>query len=113
MIQLRVIAEYQGERERAKLPDYVSRYDDDYAFDAGEDYCPAADERRIAPAAIENRVEPSRIDGTRIDRPLPELEPRAPHRLPVAVPQANNDGCSPPHTKPQHQRGEFGAGIFD
>src|SRR5688500_9107777 len=26
MIQFRVIAEYQGERERAKLPDYVSRY---------------------------------------------------------------------------------------
>jgi stage V sporulation protein G len=35
MIQLRVIAEYQGERERAKVPGYVSRYDDDYGFDAG------------------------------------------------------------------------------
>ena len=118
MIQLRVIAEYQGERERAKLPDYVSRYDDDYGFDAGEDYCPASDDRRTAPAAIEGRVdgariEPSRVDGTRIDRPLPEAEPRAPHRLPVAAPQANNDGCSAPHAKPQRQRGEFGAGIFD
>lgn len=108
MIQLRVIAEYQGERERAQLPGYVSRYDDDYGFDAGEDYCPAPDDRGAAPAAVEHRVEPSRVDGSRvegkrIDRPLPEAEPRAPHRLPVAAPDART----------QRLRGEFGAGIFD
>src|SRR5438067_451904 len=33
MIQNRVIAEYQAERERAKLPGYVSRYDDDFEDD--------------------------------------------------------------------------------
>src|SRR3954467_7506035 len=52
MIQVRVIAEYKGERERAQLPGYVSRYDDDYGFDAGEDYGGPCEERRIpAPAA--------------------------------------------------------------
>jgi stage V sporulation protein G len=118
MIQLRVIAEYQGERERSQQPGYVSRYDDDYGFDAGEDYCAASDDRRAAPAAIDSRmdgarVEPARIDGTRIDRVAPDAEPRAPHLLPLAAPQANNDGRSTPHQKPPRQRGEFGAGIFD
>jgi stage V sporulation protein G len=111
MIQLRVIAEYQGERERAKLPDYVSRYDDDYGFDAGEDYCPAADDRRTAPAAIDGRSEPSRIDGARIDRPPAAAEPRAPHRLSATAQQANSDVCTTPH--PKSQRSEFGAGIFE
>ncbi len=30
MIQKHVIEEYRAERERAKQPDYVSRYDDSY-----------------------------------------------------------------------------------
>src|SRR5262249_3312079 len=83
MIQLRVIAEYQGERERSKQPGYVSRYDDDYGFDAGEDYCAATDERRqVCSVPAEGR-----LDGTRIDRPLPDTEPRAPHLLPVSAPR--------------------------
>ena len=118
MIQLRVIAEYRGERERSTQPGYVSRYDDDYGFDAGEDYCAASDERRT-PAAVpvEDRPAPRltevRLEGTRIDRPVPESEPRAPHRLPVPAPRASDNGCSEPHQKPPRQRGEFGAGIFD
>jgi stage V sporulation protein G len=108
MIQLRVIAEYKGERERSKAPGYVSRYDDDYGFDAGEDYCPATDERRPQPVACENRLE-----ATRIDRPVVEAEPRPPHHLAVASSRSNDDGRPAPHSKPQRQRGEFGAGIFD
>lgn len=111
MIQLRVVAEYQGERERSRQPGYISRYDDDYGFDAGEDYCP--DERRVPPIADEVRVE-----GARIDRPASVPEPRAPHRVPAAAPTytapaANDGACNTPHAKPQRQRGEFGAGIFD
>jgi len=104
MIQARVIAEYQGELERAKQPDYVSRYDDDYGFDAGEDYCAPLEDRRVTASTSDTE--------TRIDRPAPESEPRAPHRLPQAAPQASDDGHGP-HQKPQRQRGEFGAGIFD
>src|SRR6478752_509693 len=33
MIQVRVIAEYRAEQERAKQPGYMSRYDDDYDDD--------------------------------------------------------------------------------
>jgi stage V sporulation protein G len=117
MIQVRVIAEYQGERERSKQPGYVSRYDDDYGFDAGEDYCPTTDDQRsvLAAPAMQGTVlsTEGRLDGTRIDRPLPASEPRAPHRPPIAAPRASSDGPSGPHTKPQRQRGEFGAGIFD
>jgi stage V sporulation protein G len=34
MIQDRVISEYRTEQDRAKQPDYVSRYDDYYEFDS-------------------------------------------------------------------------------
>lgn len=111
MIQHRVITEYQGERERAKLPGYVSRYDDDYGFDAGEDYCPGGEDRRSLAACSEQPPEPIRIEEARIDRPAAESEPRPPHRLVPSLPQAA--AASAPHTKPQRQRGEFGAGIFD
>lgn len=99
MIQNRVISEYQGERERAQLPGYVSKYDDDYAFDAGEDYGDAP----CSPC------QPALAESTRIDRPLAALEPRPPHLLaPAAVGPREANG---PHLKPR--RGEFGAGIFD
>lgn len=42
MIQNRVIAEYRAEQERAKMPGYVSRYDDDYE----DDHLPHAPESR-------------------------------------------------------------------
>jgi stage V sporulation protein G len=110
MIQLRVIAEYQGERERSRLPGYVSRYDDDYGFDAGEDYCAAADIRTTSPACCERHPEPARTDSARIDHVVTEPEPRPPHRLPLT---AAKDNIAPATHKPQRQRGEFGAGIFD
>lgn len=103
MIQTRVIAEYQVELDRAKQPDYVSRYDDDYGFDAGEDYCPGEERRPVALAGTD----------TRIDRSQAETEPRAPHRLPQSMPRAGEDGRGAAHQKPQRQRGEFGAGIFE
>jgi stage V sporulation protein G len=111
MIQLRVIAEYQGERERAKVPGYVSRYDDDYGFDAGEDYSPPAEDRRVV-SCCENGQDVQAVEETRIDRPAPTAEPRPPHRLPVAVSKSSDDGRTL-HQKPPRQRGEFGAGIFD
>jgi stage V sporulation protein G len=114
MIQVRVIMEYQAERERSKQPGYVSKYDDDYGFDAGEDYCPAADERRTTSNQVaEAGAIGSTLESTRIDRPAAALEPRPPHRLPIPIAGTSEDGRSGPHQKPQRQRGEFGAGIFD
>jgi stage V sporulation protein G len=113
MIQLRVIAEYKGERERSQQPGYVSKYDDDYGFDAGEDYTPPCEERRAVAVACEAIESPALAEGTRIDRPAADIEPRPPHRMPVAAPRASDEGHAGPHQKPQRQRGEFGAGIFD
>jgi len=110
MIQLRVIAEYQGERERAKLPGYVSRYDDDYGFDAGEDYSPPPEARRVA-SCCDHGQEAGGVEETRIDRAPATSEPRPPHRLAVVVAKSSDDGG--PLPKPPRQRGEFGAGIFD
>ena len=77
MIQNRVIAEFHTEMERAKQPGYTSRYDEDYDFDAGEDYCPSHDGRR--------GMVSSGIDNTRFDGAHAETEPRRPHRLPTSA----------------------------
>jgi stage V sporulation protein G len=101
MIQNRVIAEFHTEMERAKQPGYASRYDDDYDFDAGEDYCPSNDGRR--------GMVSSGIDNTRVDGTHAETEPRRPHRLPTSVARHDNGQGSPG----KRQRGDFGAGIFE
>src|SRR5262245_33401840 len=88
MIQVRVIAEYKGERERSHQPGYVSKYDDDYGFDAGEDYTPppCCEERPVA--AESEQAVLAVPEGTRIDRTAASTEPRAPHLLPVAASRA-------------------------
>jgi stage V sporulation protein G len=84
MIQNRVIAAFEEERERAKSPDYVPNYDD---FDM-EDEAPAP--REAAPPAASPQVEP------------PE-KPRGPHKAPSRQPR----------TASRPQNDSFGAGIFD
>jgi hypothetical protein len=107
MIQNRVIAEFQQEVERAKQPGYVPKYDEEYGFDAGEDYVAPPQDQVSEPAAAV-------ADQRRIDRSLVAAEPRAPHYVPPATATPASDSGGGPHTpKPQRQRGEFGAGIFD
>jgi stage V sporulation protein G len=101
MIQNRVIAEFHGEIQRAQQPGYVSRYDDDYGFDAGEDYSPPPEDGRVAPAHNNKRFDQAHADG-----PV-----RSPHRL-APLPSAGDNGHAAP-SKPPRSRGEFGAGIFD
>ena len=101
MIQARVIEEYHAELERAKQPGYISRYDDDYAFDAGEEY-DAPFETPPAPSVTETRTE-SRLD-------QPHTEP-TPHRAPQNPPETSETRT--PHQKPSRKPGDFGAGIFD
>lgn len=64
MIQNRVIAEYRAEQERAKDPNYVSRYDEDYEDDhlphTAAHHPPAAEPRReVRPAPLPPPVAPA------------------------------------------------------
>ncbi len=88
MIQTRVIAELQGELERAKEPGYASRYDDGYGEDDfDEDFLPEAPQR-----AATKQIQP------------PESTPPPPHRPPAHQ-------MTPPASRARHD--EFGAGVFD
>ena len=90
MIQERVIREFQLEKERAKLPGYVSRYDD---FDH-DDY------------AREGRASQTHME-------QPQSQPRGPHRGAAREGKSNHQPPSAPVTphlqKPA--RDGFGAGI--
>jgi stage V sporulation protein G len=102
MIQECVVREYEEELERAKLPDYVSRYDD---FDL--DY---ADYRRGPQPAGANAE-------TRLDPPH-ERQPARPHSARSNHPegQRGRTQSPPPKTVPQRDQRSggdgFGAGIF-
>ncbi|HHM12491.1 MAG TPA: stage V sporulation protein G [Planctomycetaceae bacterium] len=100
MIQERVVSEFYAERERAKEPGYVSRYDEVYDGESVEARTAASPET------------------SRPRKPLPSKEPDAGRRHldePVSEPP-------PPHMRqsgskassPQEPaRDDFGAGIFD
>ncbi|MCR4414171.1 MAG: septation protein SpoVG family protein [Thermoguttaceae bacterium] len=87
MIQNRVIAAFEEEKARAKLPGYVSSYDD---FDGGDEY----DLPGEKPSAAPPPVQPSQVQ--------PAEKPRGPHR----PPSRSHRGADRPRT-------EFGAGIFE
>ncbi len=112
-IQEKVIAEYLLEQERAKLPGYVSRYDDvDYDDEAhgvprqrpGAPHYPLKAAPETAPSPPVNHAE---------ERP-PEY-PRAPHQRPNSIPPPPNPGISnPPKSTqlPVDETSGFGEGIF-
>jgi stage V sporulation protein G len=98
MIQDCVIREYEAELERAKQPDYVSRYDD-FDLDYGE--C-----RRAPAAAGESRVDGAHRDGA-----------PASHYRAAAGDGARPRGSAPPRGAASRGAnrpagGGFGAGIF-
>jgi len=84
MIQCRVIEAFEQEKSQARLPGYVSTYDD---FDEEQ---AMAEVREVRPVA----VEPARVQ--------PAEKPHGPHRPPAPLPQAASRPAK-----------EFGAGIFD
>ncbi|HUY92106.1 MAG TPA: SpoVG family protein [Pirellulales bacterium] len=117
MIQERVILAFREEQERAKLPGYISSYDD---FD--EEAAPSRSPERAPnrrpcepkpaaarqPGAEKSVLEKSgpeksgeRLEKTKV-QPA-ESEPRAPHKAPASQPAS--------HTPPEHSGG-FGAGIW-
>jgi stage V sporulation protein G len=101
MIQDVVVREYEEELERAKLPNYVSRYDD---FDM--DY---GDYRRPAHAAP--------MSDTRIDPPHTRHNSHLGNSRPSSMEAARDTRLSPPspasaRTAPRRGQDGFGAGIF-
>jgi stage V sporulation protein G len=85
MIQNRVIQAFMEEREQAKLPDYVSRYDD---FDSDDAFAEAHGD---SPPP----VKPPEVQQAE--------KPRGPHKAP----------SRPPHASEHRNKGQFGAGVFD
>lgn len=98
MIQQKVIAAFEEEKGRAKLPGYVPSYDD-YDLDAGPADIPA-----------QRTVEPAHVQGAE--------RPRGPHKPPARTPHGTHTPhaphASPVPSSPPAQRGDsFGAGIFE
>jgi stage V sporulation protein G len=120
MIQSRVIAEYRTERERAKQPGYVSRYEDDYDDDV--DTASLLPQEEAGPAAAQL---PSGMQA----QPA-QLQPPAPHILPPAPAPSGPVSTGGPHflhppptreevkesneplPKAKPDKGDFGAGVF-
>ena len=135
MIQDRVIREFHAELERAKLPNYKSRYDD---FDIEEPYAPpprqAKPQRRDMHAAHRGAdyagpavyARPGSEPASQVQPP--EQQPRAPHKAPAvhqpaahqpaAQPSQVAASASPPGApipaarSPRADGDGFGAGIF-
>ncbi|MEM8946714.1 MAG: septation protein SpoVG family protein [Planctomycetota bacterium] len=106
MIQQHVIDEFNAEIQRAKQPDYVSRYDD-FDVDYDDERSPSAaakPDTRVDPAhASRASHTPRSGDGS--------SPPKSDGRGPVPTPKS----ASPPPSTSQPQassEGEFGAGIF-
>lgn len=86
MIQSAVIVEYQSEKERAKLPGYVSRYDDhdyDYEFGESEPRPDAGNPSFPKGAALQREAESIRPphvrpepEASNADRPAPARDER-------------------------------------
>ena len=85
LIQARVIAAFEEEKSRAKLPDYVPSYDD---FDE-DTIAEPRDKTRAAETAQTAQIQPAE-------------KPHGPHRAP-----------SQPARAGDHPKGDFGAGIFE
>lgn len=122
MIQNRVIAEYEEELDRAQLPGYVSRYDDDYddmgeEFDSGDFEEPV----RRQPAATKAEPTPSKIAPDEETESDPETQStEKPADTYSRRDEEGQSGPQPPHKRPtsrQNRSGrsddDFGAGILD
>jgi stage V sporulation protein G len=105
MIQDRVIREFYEEQERAKLPGYVSRYDDVDMDDGPR-------QPHFKPAAPRHAGGRHRTGN---DRPQVDGQPRGPHRSAAPAPNVSTEapaGVPKPLTDGESNAGGFGAGIF-
>jgi stage V sporulation protein G len=107
-IQEKVIAEFVLEQERAKLPGYVSRYDDvDYDDESSNVV-------RQRPGAPHYPLKPPPDSMTPPLPQSPEAQPpeypRPPHQRPSSAPAPHS--TSSPTQNPTAEPGRFGDGIF-
>ena len=105
LIQDRVIREFHEELDRAKLPGYVSRYDD---FDHED--APAPRREFAGRSSDRTHVQPAEPHPRGPHRPHSATAPSStPHAPPVAKPAATS---SPPAANNKPNRDGFGAGIL-
>jgi len=95
MIQMRVVADFEKERELAQQPGYVSRYEDEF----DDDFAPAAENGSPAAAAP---TKTEKREHTVVE--AASAEPRPPH-----VAQSARKKSGPAAKK----SGGFGSGILD
>jgi stage V sporulation protein G len=108
MIQQKVIEAFSKEQEVAKLPGYVSRYDD---FDHEMEDVPEAE----APAHRPNgRKEAARHESSPLERPhvQPAQRPQGPHRPPAHVQRQSQPQTVEQATSVNKPKTDFGEGIF-
>jgi len=105
MIQQRVIAAFQGERQESRMPGYKPSYED---FDHHE--APSAPSTSAPSPAAKPPVEEAPVEKAPVEK-APALEPaqvqgaeqpRGPHKAPASQPQSS-----------QSDSDGFGAGIFE
>jgi len=102
MIQEAVIHDYQKELERAKQPDYVSRYDE---FDFEDAPRPTAPSTPAPAMPAKQGIE------TRVDRPHDQSGAHAPRSGGSAQSDTHLPSSMPPTPTASQEEG-FGAGIF-
>ncbi len=129
MIQQRVIAAFEEEKVRTKLPGYVPSYDDfdqeeaaqvDLRADgpappAGPSHLPRVQPQ---PSRVESQAPPSKPPVSRSEPPVQPVQPQVP---PVQPQLAQGEKPQGPHKAPAHvpqpsdrpRPGSFGAGIFE
>ncbi len=107
MIQDRVIREFYEEQERAKLPGYVSRYDE---FDFDE----PPRQPHFKPATVRPAGGISRGGRESSARMPAEAQPRGPHapRSSAGAPVEQRAHAPKPSSDGDSHSGGFGAGIF-
>ena len=107
-IQDRVIAEFQDELERAKLPGYQSRYDDDY--DAGSD----VNETSSPSASSQRQSEPGDSDPSRSTQSgLKGPHRRVTDRRESERVSGRESGEESRKSRRDDKGDSFGAGVFD
>jgi stage V sporulation protein G len=108
LIQDRVIREFYEEQERAKLPGYVSRYDD-------VDFDEAPRQPHFKPSVPRQGGAPRRSGHDGSARGQADGQPRGPHK---SAPQPSKTATEAPVSAPkpsgesESKTGGFGAGIF-
>ena len=121
IIQQRVIAAFEEEKERSKLPGYVPSYDD---FDQEEALVDLRADGPAPPAGPSHlaRVQPQvSRDKPPVSRSEPPVQPVEPQAAPIEPQVARVEKPQGPHKAPSHapqppdrpKPGSFGAGIFE